>query len=99
MSEKRILYRECVRIYQVKESFIDSLCDLGLIRVMENEEDERIVEYDELEELEQFVRWHNDMGINPEGIEALYYMLDRVRALQGKIDTLQNELNFYRTSF
>lgn len=97
MSENRILYRECVRIYQVKESFIDSLCDLGLIRVLETETQERVVEYNELEEFEQFVRWHNEMDINAEGIEALYYMLDRVRELQQRIDTLQSELNFYRS--
>ncbi len=96
MSENRILYRECVRIYQVKESFIDSLCDLGLIRVLETESQERFVEYNELEEFEQFIRWHNEMDINPEGIEALYYMLDRVKALQMRVESLQNELDFYR---
>ena len=93
--ENRILYTECIRIYQVKESFIDSLCELGLIRLLETEQDV-FIEYDELEELEQFVRWHNDMDINPEGIEALYYMLDRVKSLQSKLDALQKELSFYR---
>lgn len=95
MTDNRILYRECIRIYKVKESFIDSLCELGLIRVLESKE-ERFVEYNELEELEQFVRWHNDMDINPEGIEALYYMLDRVKSLQSKVEALQTELSFYK---
>ena len=95
MTDNRILYRECIRIYKGKESFIDSLCELGLIRVLESKE-ERFVEYNELEELEQFVRWHNDMDINPEGIEALYYMLDRVKELQSKVEALQSELSFYR---
>lgn len=95
--ENKILYRECIRIYQVQESFIDSLCDLGLIRVLVSEEQERYVEYDELEEFEQFIRWHSEMDINAEGIEALYYMLERVRSLQLKIDALQSELDFYRT--
>lgn len=95
MSENRILYTECIRIYKVKESFIDSLCDLGLIKVYEVEESV-FVEYNELEELEQFVRWHNDMDINAEGIEALYYMLDRVKELQSKVESLKTELSFYR---
>lgn len=95
MSENRILYTECIRIYKVKESFIDSLCDLGLIKVYEVEESV-FVEYNELEELEQFVRWHNDMDINAEGIEALYYMLDRVKELQSKVESLKAELSFYR---
>lgn len=95
MTENRILYRECIRIYKVQESFIESLCELGLIQVLESNS-ELFVQYNELEELEQFVRWHNDMDINPEGIEALYYMLDRVKSLQSKVEALQSELSFYR---
>lgn len=95
MMENRILYKECIRIYKVKESFIDSLSELGLIRLLQDE-NKMFVECNELEELEQFVRWHNDMDINPEGIEALYYMLDRVKELQSKVEALQSELSFYR---
>lgn len=96
MSEKRILYSECIRIYQVEESFIDSLCDLGLLR-LSDAENNRFLEYNELEELEQFVRWHNEMDINVEGIEALYHMLDRVKSLQTELEQLRNELRFYRS--
>ncbi len=96
MNEKRILYSECIRIYEVKESFLDSLGELGLIRLSDSG-DTRFVEYDELEELEQFVRWHNDMDINAEGIEALYHMLVRVKSLQAEVDNLRNELQFYRS--
>lgn len=96
MSEKRILYSECIRIYQVEESFIDSLCDLGLIRLSDADND-RFVEYNELEELEQFIRWHNEMDINVEGIEALYHMLDRVKSLQSELEQLRSELRFYRS--
>ncbi|MGI6048792.1 MAG: chaperone modulator CbpM [Petrimonas sp.] len=95
MNEKRILYSECIRIYEVEESFIDSLHDLGLIHVVE--EDERFIEFDELSELEQFVRWHNDMDINVEGIEALHHMLVRVKSLQTEIENLRNELQFYKS--
>lgn len=96
MNEKRILYSECVRIYQVKESFIDSLGELGLIRIAQMDS-ERYVEYEDLDDLEQFVRWHNDMDINPEGIEALYYVLGRVRELQSEIEYLRRELKLYKS--
>ncbi len=96
MNEKRILYSECVRIYQVKESFIDSLGELGLIRIAQMDS-ERYVEYEDLDDLEQFVRWHNDMDINPEGIEALYYVLGRVRELQSEIEYLRRELQLYKS--
>ena len=96
MNEKRILYSECVRIYQVKESFIDSLGELGLIRIAQMES-ERYIEYEDIDDLEQFVRWHNDMDINPEGIEALYYVLGRVRELQSEIEYLRRELKLYKS--
>ena len=96
MNEKRILYSECVRIYQVKESFIDSLGELGLVRIAQMES-KRYVEYEDIDDLEQFVRWHNDMDINPEGIEALYYVLGRVRELQSEIEYLRRELKLYKS--
>ncbi len=96
MNEKRILYSECIRIYDVDEAFIESLGDLGLLRVLETEES-KFVEFDELEDLEQFVRWHNDLDINVEGIEALHHMLGRVKKMQHEIENLTNELRFYRS--
>ena len=94
MSGNRLLYSECLRIYEVEESFIDALHDSGLIHVVQ--EEERFIEYNDLDELEQFVRWYYDMDINVEGIEALHHMLDRVRTLQSEIDDLRKELQFYK---
>lgn len=94
MSGNRLLYSECLRIYEVDESFLNALHDSGLIHVVQ--EEERFIEIDELDELEQFVRWHTDMDINVEGIEALHHMLGRVRTLQEEIEVLRKELQFYR---
>ncbi|MDD3787091.1 MAG: chaperone modulator CbpM [Petrimonas sp.] len=96
MNENRILYSECLRIYEVEERFIDSLGESGLIQIV-SQDDERFVECDNLSELEQFVRWYYDMDINVEGIEALHHMLNRVKLLQQELDDLRNELNFYKT--
>lgn len=96
MSLNRLLYSECVRIYGVEEVFIDSLIDSGLIRFVSHE-DERYIEYDVLADLEQFVRWYYEMDINIEGIEALYYILNKVRTLQSEIADLKSELNFYKS--
>jgi|AGTN01.1.fsa_nt_gi hypothetical protein len=96
MSGNRLLYSECLRIYDVEEAFIESLQEVGLIHVV-HQEDERFVEYDDLSDLEQFVRWRYDMDINVEGIEALYHMLERIRLLQSEIDRIRNELQFYKS--
>lgn len=96
MSENKLLYSECLRIYEVEESFIDSLHEVGLIRVVDLDE-ERFIEYDDLPDLEQFIRWHYEMDINVEGIDALRHMLEKVRSLQSEIAQLRHELQFYKS--
>ncbi len=96
MSEKRLLYSECLRIYEVEESFIDSLHEVGLIHLVDHEE-ERFIEYDELSDLEQFIRWYYDMDINVEGIDALQHMLRKVKSLQSEIHQLRSEIEFFKS--
>ena len=96
MKEKRLLYSECLRIYEVEESFIESLHEVGLIKVIFHDE-ERFIEYDELSDLEQFIRWYYDMDINVEGIDALCNLLEKVKYLQSEINQLRSELQFYKS--
>ena len=96
MSEEKITYTECLRIYQVEETFLDQLQSSGLIEIVIEEED-RYIEYDYLQEIEQFVRWHYELEINMEGIEALHHMLQQVQELQEDIERLRGELKFYKS--
>lgn len=96
MSENRLLYSECIRLYEVEETFIDSLQQSGLIHIV-SQDDEKFIEYEDLSDLEQFVRWYYEMDINVEGIEALYHMIGRVKKLQSEIERLRTELQFYKT--
>ena len=97
MDNKKLLYNECIKIYNVDEAFIDSLEDSGLVSISTDEYNERFIEVEELADLEQFMRWYYDLNINVEGIEALYHMLDRVKAMQEELDRLQNEIRFYKS--
>lgn len=96
MSGEKITYTECLRIYQVEETFLDQLQSSGLIEIV-IEEDDRYIEYDYLQEIEQFVRWHYELEINMEGIEALHHMLQQVQELQEDVERLRGELNFYKS--
>ena len=96
MSRKKITYTECLQIYQVEETFLNQLESSGLIEIV-IEEDDRYIEYDYLQEIEQFVRWHYELEINMEGIEALHHMLQQVQQLQDDVEKLKGELNFYKS--
>lgn len=96
MIKNRLLYSECLRIYEVEEEFMNALEESGLIHIVD-EEDNRFIEDDSLSAIEQYIRWHYELHINLEGIEALHHMLHRVHTMQDEIERLENELSFYRT--
>ncbi len=95
MNERRILYSECLEIYKIERSFVEELNQSGLVRLV-TEQDREFVECDELEYLEQFIRWNRDLDINVAGIEALHHLLQRMNSLQDELTRLKNELAFYK---
>ena len=64
--------------HQVEYSFINSLQQFGLIEVKTIEEN-RFIDAEKLFDLEKFVRLHYDLDINLEGIEAITYLLEKVK--------------------
>ena len=48
-----------------------------------------------LSEIEKLVRLHYDLDINLEGIEAITYLLNRVKNMQAEIILLKNRLSIY----
>ncbi|HMH22072.1 MAG TPA: chaperone modulator CbpM [Puia sp.] len=80
--------------HQIELSFIRTLHESGLID-MTMQEGIVWLQADELSTLEKFVRWHYELSINPEGIEALAHLLFRVDHMQEEIRTLRNRLRNY----
>jgi chaperone modulatory protein CbpM len=82
--------------YNVEITFIRSLQEAGLVRIS-TLEDEHYLHYEELSNLEKFIRLHHDLDINPEGIEAISYMLERMETMQQEIAYLKNRLGIYES--
>ena len=80
--------------YNVEITFIRSLQEAGLVRIT-TLENENYLPYEELGSLEKFIRLHHDLNINPEGIEAISYMLERMEMMQQEITNLKNRLGIY----
>ncbi|SRR5258705_1077134 len=89
-----IVLDEFCASHQVKISFIRSLEEYGLIEtIIVNET--LCVPGTELSKLEQIVRLHQELDINPEGIDAITILLKRIENMQNEITGLRNKLNFY----
>lgn len=93
-SADMIVLDEFCACHQVEISFIRSLEDYGLIEtIIVNET--RCLPGHELSKLEQIIRLHRELNLNPEGIDVVNNLLKRIENLQNEINELRNELTFY----
>lgn len=81
--------------HHVEYSFINSLQQFGLIEIKTIEKN-RFIDSERLFDLEKFVRMHYELDINLEGIEAITFLLQKVKALQDEVNTLKNKLSLYQ---
>jgi len=81
-------------IHHVDHSFVTSLRDEGLINIM-IENDDEFIDEEQLHELETYTRWHHEMGINPEGIDAIRHLVEKLRQAYAELNSLKNRLKLY----
>lgn len=90
MKEKnQITVEEICVHYSIETSFVYELGDRGLIQLKSSGK-ERVVAFEQLNDLERFMRMYYDLEINMEGLEAIKHLLSRVKNLQNEIKRLQN---------
>jgi chaperone modulatory protein CbpM len=93
-SEEFIPAGEFCAFHHVELSFVRGLHESGLID-MAIKDGAVLLPTEELPVLEKFVRWHYELAINSEGIEALSHLLGRLEALQEENRVLSNKLRGY----
>lgn len=80
--------------YNVSTDFVDSLEDFGLIETVFIQKIQYL-HVTQLHRIERMVRLHVDLDINPEGLQAVSTLLDRIETMQHEIISLRNRLTFY----
>jgi chaperone modulatory protein CbpM len=93
-TENLISTDEFCALYNVEYSFVSSLQQSGLIEIQTLEE-RRFIPTSQLVELEKYVRLHDELDINLEGIEAINHLLQRIRTMQDEIESLKTRLRLY----
>ena len=94
MPEHLIPADEFCTHYKIEYSFISSLQQYGLLETKTIDKT-TFIDEEHLQNLEKFVRLHYDLDINLEGIEAIIYLLNRVKNMQEEIIELKNKLRLY----
>lgn len=82
---------EFCAFHHVELSFLEGLHESGLIGVVVRD-GAMLLPAENLPSLEKFVRWHYELAINFEGIEALAHLLQRMDTLQEENRILNNRL-------
>jgi hypothetical protein len=80
--------------HHVEISFIHSLEENGLIETVAINQALYITS-NNLPKLEQITRLHQDLDINPEGIDAINHLLKYIEEMKQEIVHLRNRISFY----
>lgn len=91
METRYIKITEYCENEKIETSFLFELNREGIVRLEKREESEYIDTHD-LPEVEMFARWHYDLGVNLEGIDAMRHMVKRMKKMQKEIRELERKL-------
>lgn len=83
----------CVN-HQIEVAFIGYLQETGLIEITTIKE-VVYIRADQLQRLEKIIRLYQDLGINPEGIDTIMHLLQRILDLTDENTLLKNRLHLY----
>jgi hypothetical protein len=96
MSSGLFALTEYCTIHQVDPSFVESLEEEGLIMVVTKDR-ERFIHEEQLPTLEVFTRWHVDMGINTQGIDAMHNLITKIHKLHIELNEIRQRLRLYES--
>ncbi|WP_413670180.1 chaperone modulator CbpM [Mucilaginibacter sp. Mucisp86] len=87
-THKKISVDQFCVYYQVETTFVYSLREHGLIELMRSDQGD-MIGFEQLADLEKYIRLHYELEINMEGLEAITHLLKRVQQLQYELRRLQ----------
>jgi chaperone modulatory protein CbpM len=80
--------------YNIEPAFLVELEESGII-YFEAEGEEKYIQEEQLGELERYVRFHYDLNINIEGIDAIRHLLNKVNLMEHEIKVLRSQLRLH----
>lgn len=91
-AKKFIRIRDFCITYGIEESFVFDLQEYEVIQIKLVDEEPYLREK-ELPILEKMIRMHQELEINPQGLQAIHHLLEKVSGLQEEVSALKRKLN------
>ncbi|REG90972.1 chaperone modulator CbpM [Algoriphagus antarcticus] len=92
--QELILIETLCTHYEIEVSFVDSLYSLGLIEIHTIEQT-RFIPEEKVADLEKMIRIHQDLEVNPEGIDVIFNLLRKINNLRSELADTKNRLIRY----
>lgn len=87
---------ELCKHYRVEISFFTKLHEVGLVKITTLEQTSYLHQ-DKIADVEKFIRLHQELNINTEGIDAVLNLLQKIDHLENELNKLQNRLRLYES--
>ena len=81
--------------YQIEPSFIHRLDDLGLIELV-TVGNAMCIEEQQIDHIDRIMRLHHELEINPEGIDVVFNLLDKINHLEQSLLSAENKLSIFK---
>jgi hypothetical protein len=70
---------------------------MGLIQIQIIAE-KQFIHQDQISDLEKIIRLHNELNMNLEGIDVVFNLLKKEKALRDELNALKNRLRLYENN-
>ena len=91
MDTELIIITEYCSHNQIEPDFLFSLQEVGLIELLEQEE-QFYISTSQLRDVERYTRWHYELSINVEGIDVVQNLMNRIKEMEGEIASLKEKV-------
>ncbi len=98
MADKYILIRTICTHYGLEQDFLDRLNEVSLINYRMKDNDIYISE-NQISNLEKIMRLHNDLGINFEGIDVIFNLMERITEMETELKLLKSRFSSFNDDF
>ena len=80
-------------------SFVHHLVGRGWVIDIRVVDGERYLLESQLHDLERFIRWHEDLSVNIEGIGVIHELMGRLHEMQHELNQLRREVRLLRPDY